>query len=683
MFEVFTRRLHAVAATFLLLACGAAAFADQVIRVPVYHNPPMVDYVDPAKPAGLFIEVLRSAAKANGWTLQFVPTTFDDGLAQVKAGRLDLMPNIASTPERHRDYLFGRVPVIHTWGQIYARDQSIRSILDLAGKRVVGVAGTVQLSYFEKTAAGFGVQPRVLRVPDYAAAVRLVVEGRADAVLMNPFGGAALARPAGLVDTAVMFDPFTQYFAARRDFDPAIMQALDEHIGALLADPTSVYFSSLRRLTEGQRAAHVPPWVAWAAVGLGLLLFSGLGWALTLRLAARRIAASERRHRSTAAELQRISDNSLDVIAVVDTELKVLRINRATLPLWGYAPEELQGRSCLEWAPWADRPAARAVLETVRTGSPQRSLEARVVRRDGTIARMLWSLVWSERTQEMYLIGRDDTERHELISRLQTRGAELQTANADLRTFAQSVSHDLRSPVAAVVGFVGKVLSDHGNLLPDRSRHLLARAHAASERMDRIIANLLRLARLAELGVVRRRCNVTALCEDVIVSLRNSAPERAVDVTIQRGMMVWADRDLIRHVFENLLSNAWKFSQYTPHAAISVGWDVEQGEPVFFVRDNGAGFDMAFADTLFSPFTRLHDQATYSGTGIGLTIAHRVVAGHGGRIWADSKPGEGAIFRFTLGEGACRADLHRAEPVSIALHAVADHRPGTGHVLAG
>lgn len=672
MFESLTRRAQAMAAALLLCLFGwTPALAGQVLRVPVYHNPPLVDYADPAHPTGLFIDVLQSAARANGWTLRFVPSTFGDALAQVKDGTLDVMPNIALTPARGQEFLFGHAPVIHTWGQVYARNDDVRSILDLAGKRVVGVAGTVQLSYFEKTAAGFGVQPKILRARDYSAAVRLVLEGHADAVLMNPFGGAMLARQAGLVDTAVMFDPFTLYFAGRRDLDPAVMRALDEHIAILTADPTSVYFSALRRMTESQRVAHLPGWVGWAAGGAGLLLFTVLGWSFTLSLAARRIAASETLQRRTAAELQRISDHSLDVIAVVDTGLKVLRINPATLRLIGYAPEELQGRSCVDLVPAAERAAAREVLEGVRRGNPQHSLAGKVVRRDGTIARMLWSIVWSERTQEMYLIGHDDTERHELISRLRSRSADLQTANADLRTFAQSVSHDLRSPVAAIVGFVGKVLLDHGDLLPPRSRHLLARAHAASQRMDRIIANLLRLARLAELGLARRWCDVSALCEDVVVSLRNAAPERDVAVFIEPAMIAWADRDLIRHVFENVLSNAWKFSQYTPRATITVGCDADQPEPVFFVRDNGEGFDMAFADSLFSPFTRLHDQATYGGTGIGLSIAHRVVTGHGGRIWAESRPGQGAIFRFTLGQKGPHLDEPPATATAgsaLALH---------------
>jgi PAS domain S-box-containing protein len=669
MFESLTRRLKRLAAALLLCLFGMVpALGDTVLRVPVYHNAPLVDYADPAQPTGLFIDVLQSAASANGWKLRFVPTTFGDALNQVKEGTLDLMPDIALTPARQADYLFGQAPVIHTWGQIYARNDDVRSILDLAGKRVAGVAGTVQLSYFERTAAGFGVQPRILRARDYDAAVQLVLDGRADAVLMNPFGGAMLGRRAGLVDTAVMFDPFTEYFAGRRDLDAAIMRALDAHIAMLTSDPTSVYFASLRRMTEPQRALHLPPWFAWAVAAAGLLLSSVLGWSITLSVAARRIAASESLQRKTAAELQRISDHSLDVIAVVDTDLKVLRINPATMRLMGYAPEELQGRSCIDWVPAADRARAREVLEQVRSGIPQHSVAGQVVRRDGSIARMLWSIVWSERTREMYLIGHDDTERHDLISRLRSRGADLQTANADLRTFAQSVSHDLRSPVAAIVGFVGKVLTDHGDLLPPRSRHLLTRAHVASQRMDGIIANLLRLARFSELGLARRWCDVSALCEDVIVGLRNAEPERDVSVSIMPAMVAWADRDLLRHVLENVLSNAWKFSQYTPCATITVGCDLDQPEPVFFVRDNGEGFDMTFADSLFSPFTRLHDQSSYSGTGIGLSIAHRVVTGHGGRIWAESHPGQGATFRFTLGQnGPHLADPQRAVAPAPAL----------------
>jgi PAS domain S-box-containing protein len=631
------------AALLLSLFCQVPSNAAQVLRIPVYHNAPLVDYRDAGTPNGIFIDLLQSAARANGWTLEFVPGTFESSLKDVKEGRLDIMPDVASTPARQQDYLFGHVPVLHTWGQIYARGDSIRTILDLAGKRVVGVAGTVQLAYFEKTAASFGVEPEIIRARDYESGAQLVVNGQADALLDNPFGGAILARRAGLVDTAVMFDPFTEYFAGRRDIDPAIMHALDKHISALMADPKSIYFSSMRKVTEGQRLTTLPRWFAWAAAALSLVFIFGFAWVLTLRRAAARIAASEARQRNLAAELQRVGDNSLDVIAVVDPNLNLLRVNRATQALWGYAPEELVGLSCLNWSPMADREVTRGALERAREGRPQRSLATRVVRRDGRISRMLWSVVWSPHTREMYLIGRDDTERHELI-------AGLQTANADLRTFAQSVSHDLRSPLAAVVGFVGKVLAQEANALSDRSRDLLGRAHAASQRMDSIIANLLRLARLAELGLSRRSCDVTVLCEDVIVALRNADPARQVCVSVQPGMTAWADRDLLRHVVENLLSNAWKFSQYSAAPSIEIGMELRDAEPVYIVRDNGAGFDMAFVEGLFKPFTRLHDPATYNGTGIGLTIAQRVVAGHGGRIWAESTPALGATFRFTLGQ---------------------------------
>lgn len=410
--------------------------------------------------------------------------------------------------------------------------------------------------------------------------------------------------------------------------------------------------------------------------GLALLALAALAtaWALTLRHASQRIAASERAQRRLAEELTRISDNSLDVIAVLDRQFKVIRISRATETLWGYAPSELEGRSSFDLLPQSAQATARQVLERVSGGRPELASEARVLRKDGSEAIMLWSLVWSAQQGELYAIGRDDTERHELISRLRRRTEQVQAANRDLRTFAQTVSHDLRAPVAALTGFVAKVLRDDGGALSDRSRDLLAGAHRASVRLDTIIANLLRLARVTEGGIHRCDCDVTAMARDVIAALRNDDPGRDVAVDIRPGLGAVADRALLRIVFDNLLANAWKFTSGRRHAHITVGCDEDGSGSVFFVSDDGAGFDMEYAHHLFLPFSRLHSETEFAGIGIGLATVHRVVTAHGGRIWAEGAPGAGAIFRFTLGKSRART----ADGASAA----ADERPAAPAALS-
>jgi PAS domain S-box-containing protein len=669
-------RLILILCALLLAALFAAtAHAHTSLRVAVYHNPPLLDFEDPQQPRGIFIDVLRSAAAEQGWTLVFVPGTFDEGAVRARAGEVDLMPGFARTPEREHLLRFASQPVVHTWGQVYAPEgSSVRSILDLSGKRVVGVQGTIQMQHFERTAARFGVKPTLRGLPDYAAALREVKAGRADALLANPFTGSLAEQEGGVVNTAIMFEPYLQFFAAAPQFPQELLDRLDTHVARLKADPTSVYFRALQQLTEPQRHRPMPLWVKWAALLAAVTFLIGLVWIRAVTRAAERVRDAEKGQRRLAQELTRITDNSLDVIAVLDGSFKILRISRAVEPLWGYRACELEGRSCLDLLVPSDRPDCSALLREIRAGKRVADSPNRVMAKGGRTVRMLWSLTWSEEEGELYAIGRDDTERYKLISQLRDRSAQLQDANEHLRTFAHSVSHDLRAPVAAIAGFTGKVLRDEGGHLQEHSRALLSRAHAASQRMDSIIGNLLRLARLTEAGVRRRPCDITVLCEDVLTCLRNGDPGREVHVSIQPGMSACADRELLRHVFDNLLSNAWKFTSHTRGGAITVGCDSAGEEPVFFVKDNGEGFDMQFAGNLFAPFTRLHDQERYEGAGIGLSIAYRVVAGHGGTIWADSSPAGGATFRFTLGQATATAterDPARRETTRRSSHVFA------------
>lgn len=636
----------------LVAALGPASLhAEQVVRVAALHNPPLITYDERTGTAGgIFVDILEHTARREGWRLVFVPGTYAEALDRLEAGQVDLLPHAPHSRWRERRMSFTEEPVLSSWGQVYARPgTSIHSIQELSQRRVAVLRSSLMHEALDQALGPLDAQKAIVQRPTFAAAYAAVANGDADAVVSNPFTGQYQARLHGLRPTSVVLAHYTFRFATARGRNVELLDRLDRTILEVKADPNSMYFTRLQELTPGSPEFTVPVWLRWAAIALVALAAVASAWALTLRRASRRIAASERAQRRLAEELTRISDNSLDVIAVLDPQFNVVRISRAIEVLWGYAPPELEGRSCFDLLPPAARAAARQVLERVRGGRPERTSQARVLRKDGTEAIMLWSLAWSAQQGELYAIGRDDTERHELVSRLRRRTAQVQIANRDLRTFAQTVSHDLRAPVAAVSGFVAKVLRDDGDALSSRSRELLTRAHAASERLDTIIANLLRLARVTEGGVHRRDCDATAMCHDVIAALRLNDQARNVTVEIQPGMRALADRVLLRIVFDNLLANAWKFTSRKPQAHVIVGCEHDAGDSVFFVSDDGAGFDVEYAHNLFLPFGRLHGEAEFSGIGIGLCVAHRVVTAHGGRIWAEGSPGAGAVFRFTLG----------------------------------
>jgi signal transduction histidine kinase len=236
-----------------------------------------------------------------------------------------------------------------------------------------------------------------------------------------------------------------------------------------------------------------------------------------------------------------------------------------------------------------------------------------------------------------------------LDRRVRERTAQLEAALSELEAFSYSVSHDLRAPLRAIDGFGLALLEDFGPMLPEEAKGYLHRMRAATGRMGRLIDDLIELSRVTRQEMRREPVDLSGLARAALEELRRSEPGRQVDVSIAEGLVADADPRLLRVALDNLLGNAWKFSSRTEGARIDVGVRVVDREAVFFVRDNGAGFDMAYGDKLFGAFQRLHAAGDFPGTGIGLATVHRIVQRHGGRIWAESRVGAGATFFFTLG----------------------------------
>ncbi|MDB4946078.1 MAG: multi-sensor signal transduction histidine kinase [Labilithrix sp.] len=233
----------------------------------------------------------------------------------------------------------------------------------------------------------------------------------------------------------------------------------------------------------------------------------------------------------------------------------------------------------------------------------------------------------------------------------ETRAAlveELQRKNEELEAFSYSVSHDLRAPLRSIDGFSAALVEDAGDHLDATAKEHVRRVRAAAQRMGELIDDLLELSRVGRTELRRTETDVTALAEMVLGSLRRGDVGRNVETVIEPGMIAHADMRLLQAVFENLLGNAWKFSSRTPGARISVTRERNEEQDVFHVADNGAGFDQAYAKKLFQPFQRLHREADFTGTGIGLATVRRIIERHGGRVWAEGEVGKGATMSFSL-----------------------------------
>jgi signal transduction histidine kinase len=236
-----------------------------------------------------------------------------------------------------------------------------------------------------------------------------------------------------------------------------------------------------------------------------------------------------------------------------------------------------------------------------------------------------------------------------LEQRVAARTAELQAANRELESFSYSVSHDLRAPLRSITGFSQIVLEDYAESLDEMGQEYLRQIVAAGGEMGRLIDDLLRLSRVTSADLHHEPTDLSALAHTVVDSLARETPERTVTVEIADGLVVQGDERLLHVALENLLGNAWKYTRRTAAAHIEFGTTLHDGRQAFFVRDNGAGFDMAYAGRLFGPFQRLHRAAEFEGSGIGLATVQRIIQRHGGRVWAEAAVNQGATFYFTLG----------------------------------
>lgn len=237
-----------------------------------------------------------------------------------------------------------------------------------------------------------------------------------------------------------------------------------------------------------------------------------------------------------------------------------------------------------------------------------------------------------------------------LNEQLQSRAIELEAINNELEAFSYSVSHDLRAPLRAMDGFSRILLSEYADRLDEKGRDRLERIRAAAQRMAALIDDLLTLSRISRSEVKREEVDLSRIADEIMASLRQQEPERNVQLVAPEALVTEGDARLLRVVMDNLLGNAWKFTGGRADATIEMGLQNNDGEPVYYVRDNGAGFDMAYADKLFGAFQRLHDSHEFPGIGIGLATVQRVIHKHGGRIWAESAPDQGAAFYFTLAQ---------------------------------
>jgi PAS domain S-box-containing protein len=382
---------------------------------------------------------------------------------------------------------------------------------------------------------------------------------------------------------------------------------------------------------------------------------------------------SEARHRA-------ILEAALDCIITMDRDGRVIEFNPAAERTFGYSQNDVLGRPLAELIIPADlRRAHRDGLARHRATGERtvlgRRIEMRALRAGGDEFPVELAITKIQGDgDELYTwYLRDITERKEsedalrrmnleLEQRVTQRTAELQAAAAELEAFSYSVSHDLRAPLRSIDGFSQALVEDAGPVLTDETRRHLDRIRNATQRMGQLIDDLLQLSKVSRGDMARETVDLGELATRVATELNRRSGGHSPILTVAPRLGAMGDPRLLRILLENLLDNAWKFTTGQPNAQVEIGSaEAPEGSTIFFVRDNGVGFDSAYAAKLFAPFQRLHAASDFPGTGIGLATVRRIVQRHGGRVWADGSPGHGVCVSFTLEPPRMTATKHPDE----------------------
>jgi PAS domain S-box-containing protein len=362
----------------------------------------------------------------------------------------------------------------------------------------------------------------------------------------------------------------------------------------------------------------------------------------TQGLAALRL--QEERYRS-------LVELSPDAILLSRNETIVL-VNAAALDLFGAtAPQQILGRSPVDLSAPECHDVIRARMGRLLAGEPVPALEKKIVRLDGSVAEVeerAARLVDGE-GPAIQIILRDISERKRAEALLRTRAETLAETNRELEAFSYSISHDLRTPLYALTGFSDLLYAEYAGRLDERGRNLLRRVKSNATTMNEFITSMLSLARISRQQMQLQQVDLSAMAGAIMEELQRLRPERGITVSIEPAMHARADSGLIKLALCNLLGNAWKYTAKTGAARIEFASCQREQRRLFFVRDNGAGFDEQFADSIFAPFQRFHSDKEFAGTGVGLAIVERVIKRHGGTIWAEGAVDQGATFYFTLG----------------------------------
>ena len=357
-------------------------------------------------------------------------------------------------------------------------------------------------------------------------------------------------------------------------------------------------------------------------------------------------------------DMSALLDNSEDAVVRFDRKLRHVYVNRAVEKITGLEREYILGKTYRELGYPEDLCDFwdKKILHVFRKKTKKRFEYSLSTPEGYKFFESLMVPEMDERKSVKYVLSlvRDVTERRAALEKVSHLNKDLQkiaheheAVIKELESFTSAVSHDLRAPLRSLKGFSSALLEDYFPELDKKGKDYLSRIRRAVWKMESLIDSLMELSRLSKKSLDIREVDLSAMAEKFAAELRKSRPGRHVDFVIQEGIAVRGDFELMEIAIQNLFRNAWKFTEKEPAARIELGLEEKNGKRCIYVKDNGVGFDMTYADKLFQPFQRLHSQSDYPGSGIGLATVRRIIRRHGGEVWAHGEPGCGAVFYFT------------------------------------
>lgn len=680
--------LTALAFLFLPFCLAALAqspnqpLSSDTVRVGVYQNSPKIGLDESGNPQGIFIDLIEAIAAREGWGLEYVPGTWQEGLQRLSQGEVDLMPDVARSSERTELFSFHNEPALTSWNQVYAPAGSrIRSILDLDGQRVAVLAGSIQRDQLSSMVEGFGIQIELLTFPDFERAFSAARSGQADAVITNRFFGEHNAMRHGLEDTSVIFSPSRLYFAAAPAGRQHLLEAIDRHLVSFKQDSQSPWYRSLERWTSGPPLTTWPRWLPWALAAVSVMLLGGLIIVLILRsqvrARTRQVYEQARQHtrelerrvdsrtlelRETSAFFQSLIDHIPSLIYYKDTHLRFTGCNKAYERAFGLSRDDIAGRCVteLDYLPRAQREAfeveQRQLLEL--GGSINREITVDFA--DGTRHEMLYTAtrILGPQGTPMGIVGLlvDITVQKRVESQLAVARDRAQAADRVKSAFLATMSHELRTPLNSIIGFTGILLQElAGPLNPEQAKQL-GMVRNSSQHLLTLINDVLDISRI-EAGEMTLSDEAFDLAESVdkVVEIVRPLAERK-DLTLEvkhhcppglrRG-----DARRVEQILFNLVGNAVKF---TDSGSVEVGVDTIHDEAhnpvVITIRDTGIGIREEDMQNLFQPFRQIDSTMSrkHEGTGLGLVICKRLAELMHGEIEVDSQWGVGTSFTLKL-----------------------------------